>query len=140
MALKTLHQMPVPTAMASLPDKMTRHLEDAVLPQALALDLLQRLTELCQLPSTSHCLIHNDIQAHNLLWGRSLKLIDWEYACLGPHWLDLARACLSLGLNAEETQSFLQTYGERDDQSLAFDLALKWVSDLDGAWTNHVDF
>ncbi len=53
-------------------------------------------------------LCHNDLNVKNVLFGRSVKFIDWEYAGVGDRYFDLATVCEAFTL---DERYFLQSYG-----------------------------
>lgn len=63
-------------------------------------------------PRTS-VLCHNDLVCHNVLEGKGLFLIDWEYAGLGDPYFDLAVVVQHHGLDRSLEHLFLEAYLER---------------------------
>ena len=55
-------------------------------------------------------LSHNDINPGNLLIGKKLFIMDWEYASLNHPYFDLASSIENLALNNEQIKEFIQSY------------------------------
>jgi aminoglycoside phosphotransferase (APT) family kinase protein len=53
-------------------------------------------------------LCHNDLNVKNILFGRHVKFIDWEYAGMGDRYFDLATVCEAFSL---DERYFLRNYG-----------------------------
>jgi thiamine kinase len=64
-------------------------------------------------------LCHNDVHRRNIVDGKSLWLIDWEYAAVGDGQYDLASFACYHALDAAERQFLLEAY----DRSAALRLA-----------------
>ena len=58
-------------------------------------------------------LCHNDLHSKNILFGKSIKLIDWEYAGVNDRYFDLASISIEFKLNKTDEQTFLRAYFER---------------------------
>ena len=56
------------------------------------------------------CLCHNDLTADNLLFGRSPKLIDFDYAVVGPPILDLASVVVMNSFSPAEGAQLQNAY------------------------------
>jgi len=57
-----------------------------------------------------YVLAHNDLHPKNILFGKTIQLIDWEYAGVSDCYFDLAAICLEFKLNAKDEKSFLRSY------------------------------
>lgn len=57
-----------------------------------------------------YVLCHNDLNPKNILFGESIKLIDFEYAGVNDRYFDLACVCVEFELTSEEEQTFLSHY------------------------------
>ena len=68
--------------------------------------LMQQITT----DSTDPALCHNDLVCHNVLEGKRLMLIDWEFAGAGDPFFDLAVVVRHHGLDLESAQGFLGAY------------------------------
>jgi thiamine kinase len=55
-------------------------------------------------------LCHNDLVCQNILDGKKLMLIDWEYAGIGNPFFDLAVVVRHHGMDAESGSNFLDSY------------------------------
>jgi thiamine kinase-like enzyme len=55
-------------------------------------------------------LCHNDPVCHNILEGKSLALIDWEYAAVGDRYFDLAVVLQHHRVDDELSRFFLDSY------------------------------
>lgn len=62
-------------------------------------------------------LCHNDLLCQNILEGRELMLIDWEYAGIGDPYFDLAVVVMHHGLDDRLAGYFLQAYLQRSPSS-----------------------
>ena len=58
-------------------------------------------------------LCHNDLHSKNILFGKSIKLIDWEYAGVNDRYFDLASISIEFKLNKTDEQTFLRAYFQR---------------------------
>jgi thiamine kinase-like enzyme len=56
---------------------------------------------------------HNDLHPRNILFGKKIKFIDWEYAGLSDRYFDLAAVCLEFKLNKKDEATFLRSYFTR---------------------------
>jgi thiamine kinase len=68
--------------------------------------LMQQITT----DSTDPALCHNDLVCHNVLDGKRLMLIDWEYAGTGDPFFDLAVVVRHHGLDKKSEHHFLAAY------------------------------
>lgn len=60
-------------------------------------------------------IVHLDVHPGNLICTSSgIKLIDWEYACVGDIALDLATLCRGYGWNNSEMAKFIHHYGQSE--------------------------
>lgn len=57
-----------------------------------------------------YVLAHNDLHPKNILFGKEIQLIDWEYAGVSDRYFDLAAICVEFNLNSKEEKSFLRSY------------------------------
>lgn len=55
-------------------------------------------------------LCHNDLNSQNILFTKTIKLIDWEYAGVNDRYFDLASVCVEFDLNKEDEVYFLRSY------------------------------
>ena len=55
-------------------------------------------------------LCHNDLNPQNILFSKTIKLIDWEYAGVNDRYFDLASVCVEFDLNKEDEEHFLKSY------------------------------
>jgi aminoglycoside phosphotransferase (APT) family kinase protein len=62
--------------------------------------------------SEAICLCHNDLVASNLLFDRGLRLIDFDYAVLGPPVIDLASLAVMNELSDRQAGELLAAYYE----------------------------
>jgi thiamine kinase len=82
---------------------------------ALRDSALMHLAALGALPGVAPVLCHSDLHTLNLIDdGRSLKLLDWEYAHASDPFWDLAGWNANNDLDAELTESLLASYTGRD--------------------------
>jgi len=58
-------------------------------------------------------LCHNDLHPQNILFGESVKLIDWEYAGINDKYFDLASVIIEFKLLKREEDIFLNSYFRR---------------------------
>ncbi len=101
-------------ARASQPAPARAHQERAVLePQAD-----RRLAELALHPR-ERTLCHNDVHHRNIIDGRALMLIDWEYAAVGDPMFDLASFACYHDLDAAERLHLIESYAPRAAAVLA---------------------
>lgn len=78
----------------------------------------RRLAALAAKPRpTSLC--HNDVHHRNLIEGKSLWLIDWEYAAIGDALYDLASFACYHDLDTAERLHLLAAYAPREAKRLA---------------------
>jgi thiamine kinase len=69
-------------------------------------DLMKEINEESPLPT----LCHNDLVCQNILEGKKLVLIDWEYAGIGNPFFDLAVVARHHGMDEESVRYFLDSY------------------------------
>jgi len=55
-------------------------------------------------------LCHNDLNPQNILFAKTIKLIDWEYSGVNDRYFDLASVCVEFDLNKEDEVHFLKSY------------------------------
>lgn len=53
---------------------------------------------------------HNDLHPKNILFGKKIQLIDWEYAGVTDRYLDLVSIILEYKLNKKDEKTFLRSY------------------------------
>ena len=53
---------------------------------------------------------HNDLHARNILFGKKIQFIDWEYAGRSDRYFDLVSIILEFKLNKGDEKSFLRSY------------------------------
>ena len=56
---------------------------------------------------------HNDLHPKNILFGKKIQFIDWEYAGMSDRYFDLAAISIEFKLNAKDEKTFLRTYFPR---------------------------
>ncbi len=74
---------------------------------------LKRIDEQFQLNPPKKVCSHNDVLSENFIYDRendSLQLIDWEYCGMNYYMFDVAAINVENRLNAEQEESFLQSY------------------------------
>jgi thiamine kinase-like enzyme len=139
---RRIHALPIPaparpmspakwidhyTEAARLGDARPRDLGAALRPAATA-----RLAALAGLPSAEAVLCHSDLHTLNLIdRGRSLMLLDWEYAHASDPLWDLAGWCANNDFEEEPRQALLASYAGRAptaDESSRLQL-LGWLYD-----------
>lgn len=57
---------------------------------------------------------HNDLHPKNILFGKKVQFIDWEYAGMSDRYFDLAAIIIEFKLNKKDEKSFLRTYFSRN--------------------------
>jgi thiamine kinase-like enzyme len=62
-------------------------------------------------------LCHNDLHPQNILFGKSIKLIDWEYAGVNDRYFDLASIIIEFRLSARDEALFLRSYFKRESKA-----------------------
>lgn len=55
-------------------------------------------------------LCHHDLNPQNIIFGNTIKLIDWEYAGVNDRYFDLASICVEFNLNSLEEDILLVAY------------------------------
>ena len=114
LGLKTLHSVS-----ADIPHFIPEAFAERYLARIGGLQLLsardrQRYDELLKLSAmleSEHVgVCHNDLTAENLLFDAGLKLIDFDYAAIGPPVIDLASAVVMNGLADRESSALLDAY------------------------------
>jgi len=67
-------------------------------------------------------LCHNDLNPRNVLFSKTIQLIDWEDAAVNDRYFDLASVCVEFNLDQEKEAYFLRRYfaeeHEINDQKL----------------------
>jgi thiamine kinase-like enzyme len=53
---------------------------------------------------------HNDLHPKNILFGKKIQFIDWEYAGKADRYFDLAAIILEFKLNKKDEATFLRNY------------------------------
>jgi len=61
-------------------------------------------------------LCHGDLSVDNILFGKTPKLLDWEYAGVQDKYFDLASACEAFKFSKAEENLFLKIYGGKIDK------------------------
>ena len=63
------------------------------------------------------CVCHNDLHPENILIGKRIQFIDWEYASLNLPSFDISYVIEHFGMTEKEIMHFLSEYGfnHRDD-------------------------
>lgn len=67
---------------------------------------------------------HNDLHDKNILFSKSIKLIDWEYAGVNDRYFDLASICVEFKLSRKNEEAFLRVYFGRAKRVNSKKLAL----------------
>jgi len=75
----------------------------------LAEDTQRQISELESRPTT-HCLCHNDLISANIVEGRTLLFIDWEYAAIGNPMFDLATIAEHHHFDQNKADAMLSAY------------------------------
>jgi len=57
---------------------------------------------------------HNDLHPKNILFGKKIQFIDWEYAGKTDRYFDLAAIIIEFKLNRQDEQTFLKSYFNRN--------------------------
>ena len=57
---------------------------------------------------------HNDLHPKNILFGKRIQFIDWEYSGMSDRYFDLASIIIEFKLNKKDEKSFLRTYFPRN--------------------------
>jgi thiamine kinase len=86
--------------------------------RALEREADRRLADLASHPQ-ERVLCHNDVHRQNIVDGRALTLIDWEYAAVGDGMFDLASFACYHDLDAAERMHLIESYAPRDAAVLA---------------------
>jgi len=60
-------------------------------------------------------LCHGDLSVKNILFGKKVMLIDWEYAGVNDKYFDLASISLEFKLSDRDEAYFLRAYGGKID-------------------------
>ncbi len=97
--LKKLHTSKIecgPIILETLIEAKSKEVQDAF----IIIDTFQSEDVLC----------HNDLNPQNILFAKTIKLIDWEYAGVNDRYFDLASVCVEFGLNKEDEAHFLRSY------------------------------
>lgn len=61
-----------------------------------------------------YVLAHNDLHPKNILFGKKVQFIDWEYAGVADCYFDLAAIIVEFKLKGKDEKRFLTTYFGRD--------------------------
>src|SRR5262249_38888909 len=95
-----------------------------------ALDLLAILEEKLAVDKLYPC--HNDLLPSNLLDdGRSIQIIDWEYAGMGDRFFDLGNLAANGEFQAEHEEMLIELYfGAANPDHLARLRLMRLVSDM----------
>jgi len=97
--LKKLHTSKIerePIILETLIEAKSKEVQDAF----TTIDTFQSEDVLC----------HNDLNPQNILFAKTIKLIDWEYAGVNDRYFDLASVCVEFDLNKEDEVHFLRSY------------------------------
>jgi len=128
-ALRTLHALPVPTAVRSLApqpllERYWRIVTNRAGPWRSSLaPLHERITALAQgLHAEPLVLCHSDLHHRNLIEDDRLRLLDWEYAGVTERAYDLASFSQSNDLTRAEQELLLDAYGVADGIEQRFNL------------------
>jgi len=63
-------------------------------------------------------LCHNDLHQRNILFGKNIKFIDWEYAGVNDLYFDLVSIIIEFKLSAKDEHIFLKSYFKREKINL----------------------
>ncbi len=58
-------------------------------------------------------LCHGDLNVKNIIFGKKVKLIDWEYAGIYDKYFDLASICKEFKFTKVDETYFLRAYGDK---------------------------
>ncbi len=109
--LRTLHSLAPVGPAFNLHDKIGHYAQLIGSSEARELaDESQRFLRILQESATKSCLCHNDLVWSNIVEGRELSLIDWEYAAMGDPFFDLATVTEHHQLDEAESAVFLAAY------------------------------
>jgi hypothetical protein len=61
-------------------------------------------------------LSHNDLNIKNIIFGKSVKLIDWEYTGVNDRYFDLASVILEFSFSKLDEEYFLKIYSKSINQ------------------------
>ena len=109
--LGDLHQLNAPTFLPVFSSFINRYRD--LLSAEMNHSIILKGFSLFDLISKSQApmvLSHNDINPGNLLIGKKLFIMDWEYASLNHPYFDLASSIENLALNNEQIKEFIQSY------------------------------
>ena len=59
---------------------------------------------------------HNDLHPKNILFGKTIQFIDWEYAGVTDKYFDLAAIIIEFKLSRRDEEIFLRSYFSRDSK------------------------
>ena len=132
--LRRVHELPRSgrrfNAVAAAESYFSRLREDDRRTGERCLNILASATE-----PRSVTLCHNDLVCSNIIVGRGMRLIDWEYACDNDPLFDLATIVAHHELDSADAQRLLAAYGDVDGRDLPAELpqavraydALHWL-------------
>jgi thiamine kinase-like enzyme len=60
-------------------------------------------------------LTHHDLNPKNILFSKSIKLIDWEFARVDDRYFDLSSICVEFALSRASEYYFLKCYFKKDN-------------------------
>lgn len=60
---------------------------------------------------------HNDLHSKNILFGKKIQFIDWEYAGKTDRYFDLAAIIIEFKLNKKDEETFLRSYFGREEKT-----------------------
>ena len=111
MLLRRLHTLQPVGQPFNLRDRVASYARiiDTAEGRELADDTQRQLRELETRPSTC-CLCHNDLISANIVEGRTLVLIDWEYAAIGNPMFDLATIAEHHHFNLDKADALISAY------------------------------
>jgi len=78
-------------------------------------------------------LCHYDLNLHNILLNKNklkIKIVDWEYVCMGDPVLDVTAIINNFELKKESEEYFISSYRQHFNRSTKIDLSNKKLSDM----------
>ena len=103
--LKKLHTLTIesePIILETLIEERSKEVQEAF----QTIDTFQSEDVLC----------HNDLNSQNILFTKTIKLIDWEYSGVNDRYFDLASVCVEFNLTKEDEDHLLRSYFTIQDE------------------------